>query len=118
MREAIRVINEFAPEHLEILSEDAWDVAEKIESAGLILVGAYTPVAASDYCLGTIHVLPTGGFSRIYSGLSVLDFVRHFCIVESSKSRLMDVRDKIRTLAESEGLINHSVAVEGRFRSE
>ena len=118
MREAIRVINEFAPEHLEILSEDAWDVAEKIESAGLILVGAYTPVAASDYCLGTIHVLPTGGFSRIYSGLSVLDFIRHFCIVESSKSRLMDVRDKVRILAENEGLINHSFAVEGRFRSE
>ena len=118
MREAIRIINEFAPEHLEIMSEDAWDIAEKTGSAGLILVGAYTPVAASDYCLGTIHVLPTGGFSRIYSGLSVLDFIRHFCIVESSKSRLMDVRDMVRILAESEGLINHSFAVEGRFRSE
>ena len=80
--------------------------------------GADTPVAASDYCLGTIHVLPTGGFSHIYSGLSVLDFVKRFCIVECSRGKLREIRDNVRILAESEGLINHSLAVEGRFSDE
>jgi len=118
LKEAIRIVNRFAPEHLEIMSKDAWNIAEKITSAGLILVGTDTPVAASDYCLGTIHVLPTGGFSHVYSGLSVLDFVKRFCIVECSRERLRELRDNVRILAESEGLINHSLAVEGRFSDE
>jgi len=118
LKEAIRIVNRFASEHLEIMSKDAWNIAEKITSAGLILVGTDTPVAASDYCLGTIHVLPTGGFSHVYSGLSVLDFVKRFCIVECSRERLRELRDNVRILAESEGLINHSLAVEGRFSDE
>jgi len=116
--EAVRVVNEFAPEHLEIMTRDAWDVAEKVTSAGLVLIGADTPVAASDYCLGTIHILPTGGFSHVYSGLSILDFVKHFCVVECSKRKLQELRDKVMILAESEGLKNHSSAVEGRFDRE
>jgi len=118
LEEAVRAVNRFAPEHLEIMSGDAWSIAEKITSAGLILIGADTPVAASDYCLGTIHVLPTGGFSHVYSGLSVLDFVRRFCIVECSRRRLRELRDNVRILAESEGLMNHSLAVDGRFSDE
>jgi len=118
LEEAVKVVNEFAPEHLEVMTEDAWNTAEKITSAGLILVGTDTPVAASDYCLGTIHVLPTGGFSHVYSGLSVFDFVKHFCIAECSNMELREIRDKIKVLAESEGLMNHSLAVEGRFSDE
>ena len=118
LKEAIRIVNRFAPEHLEIMTEDAWSIAERITSAGLILIGADTPVAASDYCLGTIHVLPTGGFSHVYSGLSVLDFVKRFCIVECSRGKLREIRDSVRILAESEGLMNHSFAVEGRFSDE
>jgi len=118
LEEAVRVVNEFAPEHLEVMTEDAWDIAEKITSAGLILVGSDTPIAASDYCLGTVHVLPTGGFSYVYSGLSVLDFVKRFCIVEGSKMRLQEIWSSIKVLAETEGLMNHSLAVEGRFSNE
>ena len=116
--EAVNAVNEFAPEHLEIMTEDSWSIAERITSAGLILIGNETPVAASDYCLGTIHVLPTGGFSHAYSGLSVLDFVKHFCIAESSRRKLWEIMNDIKVLAETEGLINHSLAVEGRFKDE
>ena len=118
LEEAVEIANEFAPEHLEIVTEDAWELSEKITSAGLVLVKENTPVAASDYCLGTIHVLPTGGFSHVYSGLSVLDFVKHFCIVEASKSRLMEDWRRVKALAESEGLMNHVLAVEGRLADE
>jgi histidinol dehydrogenase len=118
LEEAVRIVNEFAPEHLEVMTEDSWRTAEKVTSAGLVLAGRNTPVAVSDYCLGTIHVLPTGGFSRVYSGLSVLDFVKRFCIAECSAERLQEARDAVRALAESEGLLNHLLAVEGRFSDE
>jgi histidinol dehydrogenase len=115
IQEAVGFVNEFAPEHLEVLSNDGWNVAEQIKSAGLVLVGDYTPVAASDYCLGTVHVLPTEGFSHVYSGLSVFDFVKRFNIVECSKQGLLKARKTAKVMAEAEGLLNHSLAVEGRF---
>jgi histidinol dehydrogenase len=118
MDEAVAFVNEFAPEHLEVMAKDAWKIAEKITSAGLVLIGKYSPVASSDYCLGTDHVLPTGGFSRVFSGLSVLDFVKRFSIAECPKEGLSNIRGKIRVLAESEGLANHALAVEERFRVE
>ena len=118
LEEAVRIANEFAPEHLEVMTEDPWNISEKITSAGLILVGSNTPVAASDYCLGTVHVLPTGGFSHVYSGLSVLDFVKRFYIAECSKMRLQELQSDLKVLAETEGLINHYLAVEERFSDE
>jgi len=118
MAEAVDFINEFAPEHLELMVKDPWNIAEKITSAGLVLIGSYTPVAASDYCLGTNHVLPTGGFSRVFSGLSVLDFVRLVSIVECSKEGLLKIRENVSILAESERLTDHALAVEGRFKVE
>ncbi len=114
--EAVRFVNEFAPEHLEVLMEGAADIAQRIISAGLVLVGKHTPVSASDYCLGTVHVLPTKGFSHVYSGLSVLDFIKRFNIVECSKEGLLNVRRHVKVLAESEGLPSHALALEGRFR--
>jgi histidinol dehydrogenase len=116
MREAIGFVNEFAPEHLEVLASDGWGIAEQIKSAGLVLVGNYTPVAASDYCLGTVHILPTEGFSHVYSGLSVLDFVKRFNIVECSRQGLVKIRKPVKAMAEAEGLLNHALAVEGRFK--
>jgi histidinol dehydrogenase len=116
VREAVRFVNEFAPEHLEVLAVDGWNIAEQVKSAGLVLVGDYTPVAASDYCLGTVHVLPTEGFSQVYSGLSVFDFVKRFNIVECSRQGLNEVRKTVKVMAEAEGLLNHALAVEGRFK--
>jgi histidinol dehydrogenase len=117
MDEAVRFVNAYAPEHLQVVAENGWSIAEQVSSAGLILVGTYTPVAASDYCLGTVHILPTEGFSHVYSGLSVLDFVKRFNIVECSKKGLLKVKPHVKALAEAEGLVNHALAVEGRFRN-
>jgi len=116
MEEAIAFVSEFAPEHLEVMAEDCCSVSGKIPSAGLILIGMYTPASASDYCLGTNHVLPTGGFSHAFSGLSVVDFVKLVRTVECSKRGLSGLRANLRILAESEGLMNHALAVEERFK--
>ena len=74
--ELTTLANIFAPEHLEIVTQKPAEIAEKINTAGLILLGQFSPVALSDYASGTNHVLPTGGFGIAFSGLSVLDFTR------------------------------------------
>jgi histidinol dehydrogenase len=114
MDEAVALVNRFAPEHLEVMATDAKVLAEKL-TAGLILVGPYSPVALSDYGSGTNHVLPTGGFAQAFSGLSALDFTRRVSIVESSKAGLEKVKSSIKVMTEAENLPNHSKAVEARF---
>lgn len=115
MGEAIAFVNAFAPEHLEIVTRKPREVADKVTSAGIVLLGKYTPVSASDYCFGTNHVLPTNGFGRVYSALSVFDYVRRLNLVECSEERLREMRKMARILADSEGLPNHSLAIEGRY---
>jgi histidinol dehydrogenase len=113
--EAVELANVFAPEHVEVMTRNPEKTAEKITSAGLILVGSYSPVALSDYGSGTNHVLPTGGFGSAYSGLSALDFARRVNIVESSREGLQGVRERVKVLTEAENLPNHYKAVEARF---
>jgi histidinol dehydrogenase len=115
MAEAVELANVFAPEHVEIMTRNPEKTSEKIMSAGLILVGSYSPVALSDYASGTNHVLPTGGFGHAFSGLSALDFVRRVSIVESSREGLRSVREHVKILTEAENLPNHYRAVEARF---
>jgi histidinol dehydrogenase len=117
IEEAVELANAFAPEHLEVMTKAPMEVAEKITSAGLILLGPYSPVALSDYGSGTNHVLPTGGFGHAFSGLSALDFARRISIVESSKQGLFSVKNRVKVLTEAENLPNHYKAVEGRFKS-
>jgi len=107
--------NAFAPEHLEIMTNASKEIADKITSAGLILMGPYSPVALSDYGSGTNHVLPTGGFGSAFSGLSALDFMKRISIVESSKDGLDKLRNHVKVLTEAENLPNHYKAVEARF---
>ncbi len=111
---AVHYVNAFAPEHVEILTRDPSAVAARIVAAGLILLGSYTPVAGSDYGFGTNHVLPTGGFSRTYSGLSALDFVKRVNVVTCTKERLKAMAPTVQVLARSEGLPNHALAVQER----
>jgi len=118
MDEAVRAVNSFAPEHVEIVCRDAESVAKRIVSAGLILLGPYTPVAASDYCIGTNHVLPTNGYGHSYSGLSALDFVRVVNIVRCGREGLRRMMEPLRILSNSEGLPNHYLAVKRRFMDE
>lgn len=116
--EMIEIANAFAPEHLEVITKSPEALVKKIFTAGIVLIGEYATAAISDYCCGTNHVLPTGGFGRLYSGLSALDFVKKLPIVEVSKEGLEKAAEYIRTLAEAEGLLNHYEAVKGRLKNE
>jgi histidinol dehydrogenase len=116
MLEAINFVNAFAPEHLEIMTKNTAEVTRKIMSAGVILVGPYTPASASDYAFGTNHVLPTNGFSRIYSGLSVYDFIKRIAVIESSRTYLKQIETITHIFAKSEKLPNHYQAIRGRFQ--
>lgn len=115
MNEMISLANAFAPEHLEIMARNPKEIADKITSAGLILIGQYSPVALSDYGSGTNHVLPTGGFAKSFSGLSAFDFMRRVSIVESTREGLLKVKDNVMVLTDAERLPNHYKAVEARF---
>jgi histidinol dehydrogenase len=112
---ALEFINEVAPEHLEILAKNAKSISSKIITAGLILVGKYTPSSASDYFLGSNHVLPTMGLGKSRSSLSVLDFVKIVNIVEATKSGLNKVEWAIKEVASAEGLMNHYEAARERI---
>lgn len=108
-------VSEVAPEHLELLAEKAEELSERINAAGLMLIGPYAPAAASDYCVGTDHVLPTGGFARNHGGLSVLDFVKLTWIVDGSQEALRGIVQPLQVLATAEGLPNHYRSVNSRF---
>jgi histidinol dehydrogenase len=114
MQEAIGLVNQFAAEHLEVMTANPKEVAEKL-TAGLILLGPYSPVALSDYGSGTNHVLPTGGFAKSFSGLSALDFMRRVSIVESTRVGLERVKDSIKVMTEVENLPNHYKAIQARL---
>jgi histidinol dehydrogenase len=114
----IEFVNEFAPEHLEIMCKNADAIAKKIDSAGLMLIGQYTPSAASDYSLGSNHVLPTLGFGKSRASLSVLDFVKIVNKVKVSRSGLAKVDRSIREITSAEGLLNHYEAVKARMNEK
>jgi len=116
--EMVTLANAFAPEHLEILARYPMEIADKIATSGLVLIGPYSPVSLSDYGSGTNHVLPTGGYARVFSGLSALDFTRRASVVECSRDGLLAFRDHIRVLTQAENLPNHYRAVEARFEDE
>jgi histidinol dehydrogenase len=113
---AIEFANELAPEHLEILSANAKAISKQITTAGLTLVGKYTPSSASDYCFGSNHVLPTMGYGKSRSSLSVLDFVKVINIVKATKAGLTKVQWVIKEIAYTEGLSNHYEAVKERLK--
>ncbi|MBQ04456.1 histidinol dehydrogenase [Candidatus Bathyarchaeota archaeon] len=114
--DAVNFANRYAPEHLEILTDDPRGAAEKVTGAGLVLLGPYSPVSATDYSMGVNHVLPTGGYGKVASGITVLDYLRTLSVVESSEEGLAGVRGNVEALANAEGLPNHYLAVEGRFK--
>ena len=113
--EVIELANKIAPEHMELMVKNARSFSKKITGAGLLLIGKNTPSAASDYLLGTNHILPTNGFGRTRGGLSVLDFLKLQTIVESKKSELRWKYEELKTLTDAEGLPNHYKAVKRRL---
>jgi len=113
--EMVELANKIAPEHMELMVKNAKTLSKKITGAGLLLIGNYTPSAASDYGLGTNHILPTSGFGRTRGGLSVLDFVKLQTVVEADRGRLQSIFSSLYSLTEAEGLPNHYKAVKRRL---
>jgi len=113
--EMIELANKIAPEHMELMVKNAKSLSKKITGAGLLLIGKNTPSAASDYILGTNHILPTNGFGRTRGGLSVLDFLKLQTVVESNKKRFLELRDSLKALTDAEDLPNHYKAVKRRL---
>ena len=112
----IELANKIAPEHMELMVKSAKRLSKKITGPGLVLIGNNTPSSASDYLLGTNHILPTNGFGRTRGGLSVLDFLKLQTVVESRKSVLKNISNALKTLTDAEGLPNHYKAVERRLK--
>jgi histidinol dehydrogenase len=115
---AIQFANEYAPEHLEILTEDPRETLAEIEHAGSVFLGPYNPVAAGDYATGVNHVLPASGWARQTSALSVATFMKKVQYSEVTKQGLKRLQPVIQSLATIEGLDAHRESVEIRFKSE
>jgi histidinol dehydrogenase len=113
--EGLRVVDAYAAEHLEIQTANAREVAARVRNAGAVFVGPYAPVSLGDYCAGSNHVLPTGGFARHSSGLSVQSFLRGIHVIDYSERALREVADKVVALANAEDLPAHGEAVTARF---
>jgi histidinol dehydrogenase len=115
MSEAVLFAEEYAAEHLVILAEDDEALLDRIDSAGSVFLGEFSPVAAGDYASGPNHVLPTGGAARRFGGLSVDHFLRATTVQRLDEASLSGLRATITTLAEAEGLAAHAASVERRF---
>jgi histidinol dehydrogenase len=112
---ALAVSDAWAPEHLEIQTQDAAGVGRRVRNAGAIFVGPYAPVSLGDYLAGSNHVLPTGGTARHTGGLSVLAFLRGIHLVECDEAGLAGAAPYIDALGGAENLAAHVAAVRARI---
>jgi len=112
----INLANLLSPEHLQVMTKNPESISSKITSSGLILLGNDTPSSASDYILGSNHILPTNGFGKIRGSLSVLDFIKISTQVKCSKSSLSKLSKHLQVLTKAEGLFNHYESVRGRLK--
>jgi histidinol dehydrogenase len=114
---AVEVSNRYAPEHLILQCENARALLPAISTAGSVFVGRWTPESVGDYCSGTNHVLPTYGYARSYSGLSLDQFMRGMTVQELTRDGLIGLSGTVITLAGLEGLDAHAAAVTRRLRA-
>jgi len=117
INEGINLVNEYAPEHLIICCEDEDIVAERIINAGSVFIGNYTPESAGDYASGTNHTLPTNGFARAYSGLSLDSFIKKITFQKITPEGLSILAPTIMEMANAEGLQAHANAVSIRLKT-
>ncbi|PID92866.1 MAG: histidinol dehydrogenase [Bacteroidetes bacterium] len=113
----VDMVNDYAPEHLIIVTENYLDLAERIVNAGSVFLGDYTPESAGDYASGTNHTLPTNGWARSYSGVNMDSFYKKISFQEISRYGLHNIGDAIVTMAEAERLQAHANAVSIRLRN-
>lgn len=116
--EAIAMVNDYAAEHLIISCADAEAIAEKITNAGSVFIGNYSPESVGDYASGTNHTLPTNGFAKAYSGVSVDSFVKKITYQKLSQEGLQEIASTVVHMAEAEGLDAHANAVKVRINAE
>ncbi|HEY4140979.1 MAG TPA: histidinol dehydrogenase [Pseudolabrys sp.] len=115
LADAITFVDRLAPEHLEIVAENAAALADKIRNAGAIFIGAHTPEAIGDYVAGSNHVLPTARSARFSSGLGVLDFMKRTSLLKCGPDQLRALGPAAVTLGEAEGLTAHARSVSIRL---
>ncbi|HRE46625.1 MAG TPA: histidinol dehydrogenase [Aggregatilineales bacterium] len=111
---SIQFVNDYAPEHLEILTRDPEATLEHIVNAGEILLGAYTPIPTSNYCLGLNAILPTGGFARSFSAVGIWDFLKRSGIGVMTREGYNTLRQTTTALADYEGFPAHALAIRKR----
>lgn len=116
MDEAIALMNEIAPEHLEVLTRDPMSLLDKIKHAGAIFLGENTPEPIGDYVAGPNHTLPTGGTAKFYSPLSVENFLKKSSIIFMSKEGMQEIGAACAMIANTEGLTAHEESVRIRLR--
>ncbi len=114
LEESIEFVNEYAPEHMEVMTQKPFDVLPKIKNAGEILLGDYTPVTLCNFVLGPNAILPTGGFAKTYSSVSVNDFLKRSSVGYASKAGFENVREYAYRFATVEGFDTHGLAVKER----
>lgn len=112
---ALELVNAYAAEHLIIACSDADELAQKIVNAGSVFIGAYSPESVGDYASGTNHTLPTNGFARAYSGVSVDSFVKKITYQKLTQEGLQRIAPTVVSMAEAEGLRAHAAAVRVRL---
>ncbi len=113
--EMVDIINEYAPEHLIISTNDAGELAEKIVNAGSVFIGEYTPESAGDYASGTNHTLPTYGYAKAYNGVNLDNYVKKITFQKISPEGLKNIGKAIEIMAQAEKLIAHKNAVSLRL---
>jgi len=116
LQESIDFVNEYAPEHLEVLTADPFVTLQSLHNAGEILLGHHTPIPTANYCLGINAILPTGGFARSFSSVSVWDFLKRSGIGYLSREGYQRLQGTTVTLADYEDFPAHAMAI--RKRSE
>lgn len=115
MDEAVDLMNQIAPEHLEVVTSHPFDLLPKIRHAGAIFMGAYTPEPIGDYIAGPNHTLPTGGTAKFYSPLGVENFLKRSSIISMSKRGIDEIGEACALLAHTEGLGAHEASVRVRL---
>lgn len=114
--QAVEVINRIAPEHLEILIKNPNRILKKIQNAGAIFIGPYSPVCIGDYVAGPSHILPTGGTARFFSGLGARSFLKSIHTISYSKKALENEKTAIEKMTKIEGLDKHLESFKARFK--
>ena len=115
MQEAIDLMNEIAPEHLEIMTQNAFELLPKIKHAGAIFLGENTPEPIGDYIAGPNHTLPTGSTAKFYSPLNVENFLKKSSVISFSKEAINELGEACALLADTEGLDAHAKSVRARL---